>query len=197
MVGNYRSEFEHETDSFIYRGTEKGFDTTGPHRLPGHFVQQVLLADLNEDGCKEIIFCGGDQVWIYWNDQGRFGPANRLIIEAKGFSTMFCVGALRAEVADVDGDGKNELILATEQGIEIRSASDLKTVQTFFALPYTSWISAADLDGDGRLELIAIKYENHITYETESAIFGNGPAGLSSDRISWVPTAGAMGNTWG
>ena len=197
VVGNYRSEFEYDTDSFIYWGTEKGFDTTAPQRLPGHFVQQVLLADLNRDGHKEIIFCGGHQVWIYWNDQGRFSPDNRLIIEAKGFFTMFCVGALRAEVADVDGDGQNELILATEEGIEIRSASDLQAVQTFLALPYASWVSAADLDGDGRLELIASKYDNRVCYETDSAIFWNSSEGFSTERVSWVPTAGAMGNTCG
>ena len=197
VVGNYRSEYEYDTDSFIYWGTEKGFDNAAPHRLSSHFIKQVLLADLNGDGCKEIIFCGGDQVWIYWNDQGRFGPDNRMIIEAKGLETMFCVGAVRAAVADVDGDGKNELILATEQGIEIRSASDLQTVQTFLALPYASWVSAADLDGDGRLELIASKYDNRATYETDSAIFWNGPKGFSTERVSWLATAGAMGNTSG
>ena len=179
VVGNYRDEFQYDIDSFIYWGTDDGFDTAAPQRLPGHYVQQVLLADLNGDGRKEIIFCGGNQVWIYWNERGRFGPDNRLIIEAKGFSTMFCAGAIRAEVADVDGDGQNELILATEQGIEIRSASDLRTVQTFLALPYTSWVSAADLDGDGKPELIASKYDNRITYETDSAIFSNGPDGFS------------------
>ena len=195
VVGNYRSEFEHDTDSFIYRGAENGFDTTAPQRLPGHFVQQVLLADLNGDGWREIIFCGGDQVRVYWNEQGRFSPDNRLIIEARGFGTMFCVGALRAAVADVDGDGRNELILATEGGIEIRPASDLQTVRTFLALPYASWVNAADLDGDGRLEIIASKYDNRATYETDSAIFWNSPDGFSADRVSWVPTAGAMGNT--
>ena len=197
VVGNYRCGFEYDTDSFIYWATENGFDTASPLHLPGHAVQQVLLADLNGDGRKEIIFCGGNQVWIYWNDQGRFGPDNRLIIEAKGFNTLFCAGALRAEVADVDGDGKNELILATEQGVEIRRASDLQTVEKFLPLPYASWVSAADLDGDGRPELIVSKYDNRVTYETESAIFWNSPDGFSSDRASWVPTTGAMGNTSG
>ena len=197
VVGNYRNGFEYDTDSFIYWGAKKGFDTATPMHLPSHAVQQVLLADLTGDGRKEIIFCGGDQVWIYWNVKGKFGPHNREIIKTKGFSTMFCAGALRAEVADVDGDGKNELILATEKGIEIRRASDLQTVTKYLPLPYASWVTAADLDGDGRVELIASKYDNRVTYEMESAIFWNGPDGFCADRVSWVPTAGAMGNTSG
>jgi hypothetical protein len=193
VVANYRSEFEYVTDSFVYWGTDDGFDSESPLRLPTRFALQTLLADLNDDGRKEIIFCGGSQVWIYWNDREGFSPRDRTIIETEGYSTMFCVGAVRAEVADVDGDGKNELILATAAGLEIRSASDLQSVQQFLPLPCCTWVCAYDLDGDGRPDLVASKYEDRINYETESAIFWNGPGGFSENRLTLIPTAGAMG----
>ena len=197
VVANYRSEFEYDTDSFVYWGNDGGFAADRPLRLPTHYALQVLLADLNDDGFQEIIFCGGDQVRIYWNDRGSFDHHRRTILAAKGFATMFCVGAVRAEVADVDGDGSNELILATEQGLQIRSSRELETVQTFLPVPYSSWVTAADLDGDGRPELIASKYDNRVTYETESVIFWNGSDGYSPERVSRVATAGAMGNMAG
>ena len=36
VVASYRHEFEYDTDSFVYWGTEDGFDTTCPLRLPSH-----------------------------------------------------------------------------------------------------------------------------------------------------------------
>lgn len=197
VVANYRSEFEYDTDSFVYWGTADGFDAQAPLRLPTHYALRVLLADLDGDGAEEILFCGGNQVMIYWNERGRFSVENRTVIAVKGFTTMFCLGAVNAAVADLDGDGSNELILATEAGVQIRPSSDLQTVRTFLPWGYASWVHAADLDRDGRPELIVSKYDDRISYETESAIFWNGPGGFSADRVSRVPTAGAMGCTAG
>ena len=193
VVANYRKEFEYDTDSYIYWGTEGGFDKQAPFLLPTHYVMQVLLADLNNNGQKDIIFTGGNQVWVYWNDKGVFTPDNRTILEAEGFSTMFCIGAIRAVVDDLNGDGSNQLILATAAGVEIRSANDLQKVEKLLPLPYNSWVCTHDLNGDGRLELIASKYDNRVTYETESAIFWNSAEGFSEDRVTLLPTAGAMG----
>ena len=95
VVANYRSHFEYDTDSFVYWGTGCGFDSQQPMRLPTHYATQVLTADLNGDGFDEIIFSGGHQVWIYWNDAGRFSCARRTIIEVEGNSSMFALGAVR------------------------------------------------------------------------------------------------------
>ncbi|MDP7743594.1 MAG: VCBS repeat-containing protein, partial [Lentisphaeria bacterium] len=197
VVANYRSEFEYETDSFVYRATGNGFDTDQPLRLPTHYAMQVQAADLNGDGYPEIIFAGGDEVWIYWNDDGRFDTDRCTRIAAVGFTTMFCIGAVRTEVADLDGDGRNELVIATAAGLEIRHSDDLQQVQTLLPIEYASWVHAADLDGDGRLDLIVSKYDNRVTYETESAVFWNGPDGFEADRLTRLPTAGAMGCTVG
>ncbi len=196
VVANYRSGFEYDTESFVYWGTEGGFDVEAPLRLPSHHARQVLLADLDGDGRDEIVFAGGDQVWIYWNDHGTFSPQRRTILAADGCTTLLCAGAVRVEAADVDGDGRNELLVATVEGVEIRSSRDVQTVSKLLSLPNATWVCAADLDGDGRPELIASKYEDRVSYDTQSAIFWNGPKGFS-ERVTWLDTAGAMGCTAG
>ena len=195
VVANYREEFEYDVDSFVYRGTGAGFDTAAPLRLPTHYALQVVLGDLNADGCKEIVFTGGNQVRIYWNRAGSFHPDDHTILEAQGNSTTFAEGALRAAVADTDGDGRNELLIATEKGIQIRTQENLQARGTLLPMPYSGWITPVDLTGDGKPDLVVSRYQNGKTYEADSAIFWNGPDGLSEHRVTWLPTAGAVGCT--
>ena len=192
VVANYRHEFEYKIDSYIYWGTEDGFDTT-PQGLPTDTATHVFLADFNGDGLQEIVFCGNNKVQIYWNDKGTFSRDNVLVVETEGLSGEFHFGALFATAGDVDGDSRDELIVATMRGIEIRTADDLTEVQQFLPLKFAHWVHVADLDGDGRAELIASKYQEDETFNTRSAIFWNGPDGYSLDRCSRVDTMGAEG----
>ena len=197
VVANYREGFMYDVDSFVYWGRDGGFDSKSPLRLPTHFALHAVLGDLNDDGFDEIIFCGGHEIRIYWNDAGRFDPSRCTTLKLAGFTTMFCLGAVNAAVADVDGDGCNELIVVGEPGVQIRHQSDLNKVRQELALPDATWVHAADLDGDGRPEIIASCYHDRVNYETHSAIFWNGPDGFSPDRVTLVPTTGAMGCTAG
>ena len=80
VLANYREQYNHDTDSFLYPGTANGFDTAHPVRLPTHYALQVIATDLNGDGFKELVFTGGNQVRIYWNDAGGFRADNRLVL---------------------------------------------------------------------------------------------------------------------
>ena len=196
VVANFRHEFEYQIDSYLYRGREGGFDRN-PVGLPTDAATTVFLADLNGDGRQEIVFCGNNKVQIYWNDGGGFDRDNRLVVETEGLSGEFHFGALYATAADVDGDGRDELIVASLRGIEIRSADDLTEIAQYLPLKFAHWVHVADLDGDGRPELIVSKYQEDETFNTCSAIFWNGPDGYSTGRCSWVPTMGAEGVTAG
>ena len=198
VVANYRDGFEYDTNSYVYHGTADGFAADAPLELPTHDAMQVVLGDLDGDGRKEIVFTGGDRIYIYWNRDGAFTPDDRLILEAEGNSTMFCRGAIRAAIADVDGDGCDELLVATLEGVEIRRQDDLREVAELLPMKYCLWVEAVDLDGDGCLDVVASRYQNGKTYETESAVFWNGPDGFAgADRATWLPTAGAVGCTAG
>ena len=192
VVANFRREFEYKIDSYIYWGHAEGFDTT-PQLIPTDSATQVFLADFNGDGWPEILFCGNNTVQIYWNDQGRFRPDDRLFVATEGLSGEFHFGALYATAADLDGDGRDELIVATLRGVEIRAADDLERVQHFLPLKYAHWVHAADLDGDGKPELVVSKYQDAETFNTHSLIFWNGAEGFSAAHRTLLPTMGAEG----
>ena len=197
VVANYRIDHNLNTESYVYWGTKDGLDTVAPLRLPTHGAQQTTVADLNEDGWNDVIFFGSNQVQIYWSAEGEFAPDRHLVITAQGYSSMFSDGIVRGTVADVDEDGVNDLILATANGVEIRSATNLETVDLLLTMDNVQWVTACDLDADDRVDLIVSRYSDGTSYDTESPVFWNGPAGFSLDRVSWVPTHGAVGNTAG
>jgi hypothetical protein len=197
VLANYRDIYEYNTNSFLYLGGENGFDRQNPMYLPTSYAMQVIAGDLNGDGFKEIVFCGGNQVKIYWNDHGRFSENNYTIVETEGISTMFYVGAVHADITDVDCDGKNELILATKQGVEIRRADNLNKVQCLLSIENAVWVHACDLNGNGWPDIIVSKYKDDITYETLSPVFLNGPCGFSEKNTIWFETEGAVGCTAG
>ena len=195
VVANYRAGFEYDTDSFIYRRRGTGFAVDAPLRLPIHFAMQVALADLDGDGRKEVIFAGGDQVQIFWNRDGGIAADALTVLPVEGTWTMFAQGAVRVVTADVDGDGRDELLIVTSQGVQIRSTAALDQVRQTLPLTNCSWLHAADLDGDGRIDLIASRREDGRTYDTESVVYWNGPEGLSPERVDRLATGGAMGCT--
>ena len=195
VVANYRAGFEHDTDSFIYRRRGSGFAVETPLRLPTHYAMQVVLADLDGDGGKEVVFAGGDQVQIYWNRDGHISAAERTILPVAGNWTMFAEGAVRVAVADVDGDGRDELLIVNKEGVQIRSADALHQVRESLPVANASWLHATDLDGDGRLDLIVSRYEDGRSYDTRSLVFWNGADGFSAQRTTALATGGAMGCT--
>lgn len=196
VVANYRHGFKYDTDSYIYLGKEGGFEAE-PLRLPTHYALHVAIGDLDGDGRPEVVFSGDNKIQIYWNRAGEFSPDHRTILEAQGNSTMFAQGSVRTCIADVDDDGRNELLITTFAGVEIRTQDDLTAAAQLLPLPKANWVEAADLTGTGRLDLIVAKYEDGKTYEAESAIFWNSSDGFAADRVTRLETAGAVGATAG
>ena len=196
VVANYREEFEYDIDSFLYPGIEGGFEGE-PIRLPTHYALDAAAGDLTGDGYKEIVFSGGDQVYVYWNREGQFSPEDREILSAEGNTTMFSKGSIRTEVADVDGDGRNELLIATRRGVEIRDREKLQSVRQLLTCQYSGWVEAHDLDGNGKLDLVVSRYQDGRSYECDSAVFWNGDDGLTESGVTWLPTAGGVGATAG
>ena len=186
-----------KTESKVFWGTAEGVDSESPLILPTFGARQVMLEDLNGDGNSDVIFSGSGQVKVYWNGDEGIDTSNPLIIEAKGESGEFSENVVRIEIADVDEDDQLELMIATSEGVQIRSGDDLMNVEMTLPVKHARWVTAADLNGDNRLELIVSKNYEGNEFRTKSPIFWNGPNGLSFEEASWVSTLGVVGNTAG
>ncbi len=188
---------ELNTESLLFWGTENGVNAEEPFTLPTYGASQVILEDLNQDGSIDITFSGGGQARVYWNKSGAIDTKNPVIIKRAGQTDEFNTAVVRAEISDVDADGIPDLLIATIDGIQIRSGDELEKVKSTVKVKNSRWITAADLDGDELPELIISKHYGGNEYRTKSPIYWNGPDGYSDDNASWVPTIGVIGNTAG
>jgi len=207
VLANNRNKYEKDTDSFIYWGNEEALNVKEPLRLPTYGTENVSLADLNNDASEDIIFSGGGEAKVYWSRNGKFSvndalniiPEDKELTAKPQIGTTLVIGGkvAHATVADINGEGKNNLILATESGVEIRSSSNINKVETDIPLSNLSRVTVGDLNGDGRPDLIVSRSNDGVTVETESAIFWNRAGGFSVNDASWLPTGRPVGNTFG
>ena len=134
----------------------------------------VTAGDVNGDGFDDIIVGsarGGGKVRIF---EPQFGkqlsgsnlaaggsvPNSLITIESLPFGTKF-KGGVRVAVGDVNGDGKDDLIVGQGTrgaGVKVFSG-DSTTVLHDFKIGKTSYkggvsVAAGDLDGDGKADLI-------------------------------------------
>ena len=197
VLANYRERYDRNTESFVYWGTPDGVDVEAPLCLPTNGPLQVLVDDLNQDGKEDLVFSGGNQVRIYWNKAGNFDPAEQTLVELPGYTSQFVAGVVRCAAADTDGDGKLELITASNNGVQFRNGANPHEVLNELTVSHADWATACDLDNDGRKDLVVSRYSDGTAYDTDSFVFWNGPLGFSTDRATRFPTAGAVGNTTG
>jgi hypothetical protein len=114
----------------------------------------AFAADVDNDGDDDLFVCGNNGLRIYRND----------FRQGKGFKDMapsLGLSAYHTDVvaADVNGDGKRDLVLATPNNVSIR----LQTGSWTFGRPQViSWISirglaVADVDGDKDLDVYVLR----------------------------------------
>jgi len=196
-IANLYSEYDPQTESFVWLGRPGGGFEAEPIRLPTRGASVVRMADLDGDGLPEVIFAGGGEVRIYWNRGGLVSADDVTRLEVPGVENQFRHGAIGMTVADTDGDGRPELVLAMRDGIEIRRSDALDRPVLVVPLRFVTSVEAADLDGDGRPELLVAVYQDEATHDVPSRIYWNGPEGFRPDTWTPLPAAGVMGITAG
>ncbi len=147
------------------------------------YGEQMAPCDLNGDGRLDVV---AGPYWLENMGNGEFTPH----VLAKDYvprSPNDRIGVARTSVADINGDGKPDVIVAEEN-------VDWSTRRSYFAR--VAWLentgdprrqaftphvvdriicphslSVADLDGDGRMEIIAAEHDPFHPYHTRCRLF--------------------------
>ena len=180
-VGKYYTAFILNTDRTRYRNPAKGFDWTQMPTDTGRIItfdtapQNVpVTADVDGDGNKEILYSSADGMVHCWNLDGTEHGAWPYNLDPRGSAAVTL--ATRPACADVNGDGRPEVIFGTYivgTQLEVRgqlivldgsgtllARADMPVQwgakadgMEYGANVCTARPCVADLDGDGKLEI--------------------------------------------
>ena len=191
--------------SFILWGGPDGFSMDNCQVLSVFHASCVRAADLTDNGYLDLLIGGHLQsldsprdsfVYIYWNGPEGLREDRRMLLPSEAVNSM-CL-------ADFDGDGLLDLFVCSYGSNRERdldsylywnregrsfSAADRSRFFTHSA----SGCFAADFDNDGRTDLAIANHKVWGDHRGESWVMWNGPEGLSTDRVTRLPTAGPHG----
>lgn len=122
--------------------------------LPGGPLTRVLVVDLDGDGLEDLVGFDPQALRVRWKE-GRTSFAETDTVVAEGSYGAFSTSIA---VADMDGDGLLDLVLADSTGIRVyRQASPREFLPgaEVSAMGH-SGIAVGDLDGDGRPDIAAL-----------------------------------------
>lgn len=145
-----------------YRGTPDGFKRVRGV-LPDTEANAVAHADVNGDGCLDVLIAGAGQDRLLIGDcRGGF------VDESSARLPRESATAQDAEFADLNGDGHLDLVLGLEGGhaLWINDGTGVLRDETAERLPdpgnvEARKVAAVDIDGDGHLDL----YFSHVAWQ--------------------------------
>ena len=174
--------------SYVYWGSSTGFSPTSRTELPTLGANGVASADLNGDGFPDLVFANATDgetsdvpSYIYWGSATGYAPYLR--------SDLQSFGAVSVNVADLNGDGRPEVVLVNQYsgkfGGRVNShiywgnPHHYYSTAAMTALPGTGAYGtvSADLNGDGFCDLVLCN-----SYQNGSYIYWGAKEGFSADH---------------
>jgi uncharacterized repeat protein (TIGR01451 family) len=138
----------------------------------------VQAADVNADGRVDLIFAGNNSVGVF------LGNGNGTFLSPQTFSTLSSVGvpalSISVAVADVNGDGKPDLVVvnsyaqANTVGILLGNGNGtFQAQQTYATGVKPQSVALADVNGDGRVDLLVANSTSNSVSELLADSTGN------------------------
>ena len=198
-LGGYYDGTTRLVDSYVYWGSAAGYSTSDRSVLNTEGVIKVASSDLNGDGYTDLVFAShygtsyASTSMIYWGSASGYDDADRTELQT--------YGAYDLEIADLDGDGWEELIFAQYYSGSSHvlnsyiywgsasgySTADLTGLYTTGAVD----VEVLDLNGDGWLDLAFACYYSGSSYGTYSYVYWGSSTGPDSTNYDALYTYGA------
>ncbi len=194
----------------VYWNDPQGFDNTRKTRLPTGVAATVEVADLNGDGWLDLIvpnlfdpdpspdkpqsFGGSPQgnTFIYWGSPQGYSSSSR--------QTLPSVGNADVAVADLDRDGRLDLVLTSYHAGHTRShpstiywnSDQGFQPDRFTRLPThsASGVLTADFDRNGYQDILFSCHSRDGNHRNQAFLYWGGPDGFSTERRSQLPVLG-------
>jgi hypothetical protein len=204
VVANYSNGTWTEMESFVYYGGLKDpkyqkqsgewafFPFKERIKLPGSNTQKAAIGDFNKDGYQDIVFAFSGGFWEY-RDKDKLGYSPSRIYwgseqdyDAENFTNILTVGATDVIIADLDGDGWEDLVFANGDGKEsfiYYGTREGFTEETLVKLPTTKAhaVEVGDINNDNALDIVFANEEGDLSY----AYLNKGGAFASERRIEF------------
>jgi hypothetical protein len=128
----------------------------------GTFTTDMAVADVNGDGCLDVVIPNDEGLMCYVNPLGRGGDPAADLWEAVNVSPD---GARMhdVQVADLNGSGRLDMVTRHQSGFGKRLGNEVhlwiqKDLSTWlhraFSCPHGEGLAVADLNGSGRMDVI-------------------------------------------
>ncbi len=127
-----------------------------------HALGGLALGDINRDGRKEVVLASGNELFAF-NGNGVLAENFPFVIgKAKSFANDYDLTPI---LADVDGDGGQDVLVAGSEGNVYAFRFDGSLVRGFplaMASAGRGSLAVGDLDSDGKLELVGVSGNGYV-----------------------------------
>lgn len=138
----------------FFLGDGEGYNKSESIAVSDNWFADIIHADINGDGYPDVIVAGQESVRTYLN-QGL--SAENTWLGMKPHEQLNLTASSLA-AADLNADGKDDLVIATERRVDVRfsdSQSKFTSGVWYLSGPGNKYVTTGDVNRDGAVDIVA------------------------------------------